>query len=183
MKQGATLVVQPEAKPAAKPLTPIVPASLGSNPYLPHVATVMDVIDETHNIKTFRVVLDNAEAMKAFSFSAGQVGQLSLFGVGEATFVINSPPSQKDYLQFSVMKAGEVTEALHKLAPGDKVGVRAPLGNAFPCDDWKGKDIFFVGGGIGMAPIRTIMLHILENKADYGKVSLLYGARSPRAMA
>ena len=182
IKQSAPPAVQTEAK-QEKQLTPIVPASLGSNPYLPQVATIMDVIDETHNIKTFRVVLDNVEAMRAFSFKAGQVGQLSLFGVGEATFVINSPPSQKNYLQFSVMKAGEVTEALHKLAPGDKVGVRAPLGNAFPCEDWKGKDIFFVGGGIGMAPIRTIMLHILENKADYGKVSLLYGARSPRDMA
>ena len=81
------------------------------------------------------------------------------------------------------MAAGEVTSALHKLSPGDKVGVRAPLGNYFPYNDWKGKDVFFVGGGIGMAPIRTIMLHLLEHKADYGKISLLYGARSPKDMA
>lgn len=153
------------------------------NPYLPMPATVHEVIQETGNIKTLRVVLDDAEAMKNFHYEPGQVGQLSVFGAGESTFVINSPPSCKDYLQFSVMQAGEVTSSIHRLSPGDKVGVRAPLGNFFPWNDWKGKDIFFVGGGIGMAPIRTIMLHLLERKADYGKISLLYGARSPRDMA
>ncbi len=188
VKEKAVLakVETPKAASAVKTdtskLVPIMPGA-GNNPYLPHVATIVEVVDETHNIKTFRVVLDDAEAMRNFSFGAGQVGQLSLFGVGEATFVINSPPSQKNYLQFSVMRAGEVTDALHKLSAGDKVGVRAPLGTPFPSEAWKGKDIFFIGGGIGMAPIRTIMLHVLENKADYGKVSLLYGARSPRDMA
>ena len=159
------------------------PINLGANPYLPHVATVIEVIKETHNIMTFRVVIDDEEVMKNFTFYAGQVGQLSLFGAGESTFVINSPPFNKDYLQFSVMRTGEVTEALHKLSAGDKVGVRGPLGNCFPREEWAGKDIFFVGGGIGMAPIRTIMLDVLEHKTDYGKVSLLYGARSPNDMA
>ncbi len=153
------------------------------NPYKPMPATVAEVIQETGNIKTLRVILDDAEAMRSFSYEPGQVGQLSVFGAGESTFVINSPPSQKDYLQFSVMQAGEVTAAIHRLSPGDKVGVRAPLGNYFPYESWKGKDVFFVGGGIGMAPIRTIMLHLLERKADYGKISLLYGARTPRDMA
>ena len=153
------------------------------NPYKPMLATVVETIQETGNIKTLRVVLDDPEQMASFTYEPGQVGQLSVFGAGESTFVINSPPSQKEYLQFSVMQAGEVTSAIHRLSAGDKVGVRAPLGNFFPYNDWKGKDIFFVGGGIGMAPIRTIMLHVLEHKADYGKVSLLYGARSPRDMA
>ena len=153
------------------------------NPYAPMPATVMEVIQETGNIRTLRVVLDDADAMKNFRYEPGQVGQLSVFGAGESTFVINSPPSCKDYLQFSVMQAGEVTAAIHRLNPGDKVGVRAPLGNYFPYEQWKGKNVFFVGGGIGMAPIRTIMLHLLENKKDYGKISLLYGARSPRDMA
>ena len=153
------------------------------NPYAPMPATVLEVIQETGNIRTLRVVLDDADAMKSFHYEPGQVGQLSVFGAGESTFVINSPPSCKEYLQFSVMQAGEVTAAIHRLNPGDKVGVRAPLGNYFPYEQWKGKNVFFVGGGIGMAPIRTIMLHLLENKKDYGKISLLYGARSPRDMA
>ncbi len=154
-----------------------------SNPYLPHVATVVETIRETHNIMTFRVRLDDEAAHEAFSFMPGQVGQLSMFGVGESTFVINSPPTRKDYLQFSVMRAGEVTTALHTLSAGDKIGVRAPLGNHFPVEAMKGKDIVFVGGGIGMAPLRTLFLYMLDNRKDYGKISLLYGARSPKDMA
>ncbi|MBQ8173212.1 MAG: FAD/NAD(P)-binding protein, partial [Mailhella sp.] len=155
----------------------------GKNPYMPEVATLLEVITESPTIKSFRVRFDNEEAWKNFTYQPGQVGQLSVFGVGESTFVINSQPSCKDYLQFSVMRAGEVTTALHKLHPGDKVGVRAPLGNWVPYEDWKGKDIIFVGGGIGMAPIRTIMLHVMEHAADYGKLRLLYGARTPEDMA
>lgn len=154
-----------------------------ANPYMPYVATVKEVVRETPNIMTFRVVLDDEEAMRNFSFEPGQVGQLSLFGMGESTFVINSPPTRKEYLQFSVMRAGEVTAALHQLKAGDKVGVRAPLGNSFPYDAMKGKDLLFVGGGIGMAPLRTLLLYIIDNRKDYGKITLLYGARSPQDMA
>lgn len=150
------------------------------NPYLPMVATVQEVIEETPNIMTFRVVLNDEEKMKNFKFEPGQVGQLSLFGVGESTFVINSSPTRMDYLQFSVMRAGEVTAQLHKLKPGDQIGVRAPLGNHFPYQDMKGKDIIFVGGGIGMAPLRTLLYFMLDNRDDYGKISVLYGARSPQ---
>ena len=154
-----------------------------ANPYMPYVATVKEVVRETANIMTFRVVFDDTAAMESFHFEPGQVGQLSLFGAGEATFVINSPPTRKEYIQFSVMKAGEVTAALHQLKAGDKVGVRAPLGNHFPYDDMKGKDLFFIGGGIGMAPLRTLLLYVIDNRKDYGKITLLYGARSPQDMA
>ncbi len=154
-----------------------------ANPYLPHVATVLEVITETHNIKSFRLKIDDEEVWKNFTFQPGQVGQLSLFGVGESTFVINSTPTRMDYIQFSVMRAGEVTTALHGLQPGDKVGVRGPLGNWFPYDDLKGKNIVFIGGGIGMAPMRTLLLYMLDNRADYGDISLLYGARSPQDLS
>lgn len=153
------------------------------NPYLPEVATILETVQETHNIKTFRVRFDDEAKMKAFTFEPGQVGQLSAPGIGESTFVINSPPTRMDYLQFSVMRAGEVTAKLHTLTAGDKIGVRAPLGNAFPVADMKGKDIVFVGGGIGMAPLRTLFLYMLDNRADFGKIRLLYGARSPLDMA
>ncbi len=153
------------------------------NPYLPEVATILETVQETHNIKTFRVRFDDEAKMAAFKFEPGQVGQLSAFGIGESTFVINSPPTRMDYLQFSVMRAGEVTTRLHGLAAGDKVGVRAPLGNHFPYESMKGKNIVFVGGGIGMAPLRTLFLFMLDNRADYGDITLLYGARSPADMA
>lgn len=153
------------------------------NPYLPAVATIIETIQETPNIKTFRVVLNSEEEMKNFTFHPGQVGQLSVFGTGESTFVINSPPTRMDYLQFSVMRAGEVTAKLHSLSAGDQIGVRAPLGNWFPYEELKGKDIVFVGGGIGMAPLRTLLLYMLDNRGDYGNISVLYGARSPQDMA
>lgn len=150
------------------------------NPYLPDLATITEVIEETSNIKTFRVRLNSPERMDAFTFEPGQVGQLSVFGTGESTFVINSSPTRMDYLQFSVMKAGEVTAALHTLSEGDTIGVRAPLGNFFPYEDMKGKDIVFVGGGIGMAPLRSLILFMLDNRDDYGKITILYGSRSPQ---
>ncbi|HOC38675.1 MAG TPA: FAD/NAD(P)-binding protein [Thermodesulfobacteriota bacterium] len=150
-----------------------------NNPYLPDTATVIKVVEETPNIKTFQVVLNDPEKMKSFTFEPGQVGQLSLFGSGESTFVINSPPTRMEYLQFSVMKAGEVTAALHELVAGDQVGVRAPLGNSFPYESMKEKKILFIGGGIGMAPLRTLILFMLDNRADYDDITILYGARTP----
>ena len=153
------------------------------NPYLPALATVIETVRETPNIMTFRVRLNDEEQMKGFKFEPGQVGQLSVFGTGESTFVINSPPTRMDYLQFSVMRAGEVTAKLHSIKAGDQIGVRAPLGNHFPYESMKGKDIVFIGGGIGMAPLRTLLLFMLDNRKDYGKIRLLYGARSPEDMA
>ena len=108
------------------------------NPYLPELVTITNIIEETPNIKSFQVVFDDPERMKTFTYEPGQVGQLSVFGVGESTFVINSPPTRMEYLQFSVMKAGEVTAALHELYPGDQIGLRAPLGNWFPCKESRG---------------------------------------------
>jgi NAD(P)H-flavin reductase len=153
-------------------------ANTNGNPYLPELATVLEVVEETPNIKSFKVVFNDAEKMKQFTFQPGQVGQLSVFGVGESTFVINSPPTRMDYLQFSVMKAGEVTGAIHEIAAGDQIGVRAPLGNYFPYETMKGKKILFIGGGIGLAPLRTLILFMLDNRADYKDITVIYGARS-----
>ena len=149
------------------------------NPYLPEIATITKIVEETPNIKSFQVVLNDEAKMKDFSFEPGQVGQLSVFGVGESTFVINSPPTRMEHLQFSVMKAGEVKSALHELAEGDQIGVRAPLGNWFPYEEMKGKRILFIGGGIGMAPLRTLILFMLDNRDDYDDITIIYGARTP----
>ena len=149
------------------------------NPYVPELVTITNIIEETPNIKSFQVVFNDPERMKTFRFEPGQVGQLSVFGVGESTFVINSPPTRMEYLQFSVMKAGEVTAALHELFPGDQMGLRAPLGNWFPYDMMKGKKILFIGGGIGLAPLRTLILYMLDNRGDYKDITIIYGSRTP----
>jgi len=154
-----------------------------TNPYLPELATIQEIIQETPTIRTFRVVLSDRDKMHHFSFQPGQVGQLSVFGTGESTFVINSPPTRKAYLQFSVMRVGEVTGRLHQLSVGDQIGVRAPLGNSFPVEEMKGRDILFVAGGIGMAPLRTLLLYMLDNRQDYGDIMVIYGARSPEDLS
>jgi sulfhydrogenase subunit gamma (sulfur reductase) len=154
-----------------------------ANPYLPELATIEEIIQETPTIRTFRVVFNDRDKMDDFSFQPGQVGQLSIFGAGEATFVINSPPTRKAYLQFSVMRVGEVTTRLHQLSVGDQIGIRAPLGNSFPVEAMKGRDILFVAGGIGMAPLRTLLLYMLDNRQDYGDIMVIYGARSPEDLS
>jgi sulfhydrogenase subunit gamma (sulfur reductase) len=148
------------------------------NPYLPEVATVFEIIQETPNIKTFRMRFDDPAVMEGFSFKPGQVGQLGVFGVGESTFAITSKPGD-DFVQFSVMRAGEVTKALHNLSVGDKVGIRAPMGNGFPVEDWKGKKILFVMGGIGSAALKATIEYCLANRDDFKGVSILYGATAP----
>jgi sulfhydrogenase subunit gamma (sulfur reductase) len=152
---------------------------LAGNPYLPEVATVVQIIQETPTIKTFRMRFDEPEVQKNFSFLPGQVGQLGVFGVGEATFAITTKPSEKEFIQFSVMNAGEVTKALHNLSEGDKVGIRAPMGCGFPVEDWKGKKILFVMGGIGSAALKATIEYTLEHRAEYAGVSILYGATHP----
>jgi len=150
-----------------------------NNPYLPEMATIQEVIQETPNIKTLCVTLNDPQRMQELAFQPGQVAQLSVFGSGESTFVINSPPTRTEYLQFSIMRAGEVTTKLHSLKLGDQVGVRAPLGNSFPLQQMRGKNILFIGGGIGMAPLRTLLLTMLDSRDDFGDISVIYGARTP----
>ncbi|MEI7615212.1 MAG: FAD/NAD(P)-binding protein [Actinomycetota bacterium] len=149
------------------------------NHLMPEIATIKKIIQETPNIVSLQVALDDNEAMKNFSFEPGQVAQISVFGFGESTFVINSTPSNKDYLQFSIMKSGVNTTAIHNLSEGEKVGIRAPLGNSFPYKRMEGKNILFIGGGIGMAPLRPLIFHALENKEKYMDLTLLCAAKSP----
>jgi len=150
-----------------------------SNPYLPDIATVTHINDETPQIKTLRLVLNDSEKMSNFSFMPGQVGQISVFGAGEATFVINSDPTKREYLEFSVMKAGCVTSAIHELSVGNQVGLRAPLGNSFNLEHLRGKNVLLVAGGLGLAPLRPLLIHMMQNRSDFGEISLIYGARSP----
>ncbi|MFA5810054.1 MAG: hydrogenase, partial [Thermoleophilia bacterium] len=161
-------------------MTTIAQAGMkATNPLVPEPATVSEVIVETGNIRTIRLRFDDPDTMKNFTFLPGQIGQLGILGAGESTFAISSPPSRKEYFQFSVMKTGVVTSAIHELAEGDRVSVRAPMGCAFPTEDWKGKNIIVAGGGIGMAPLRSLFMYLLDHRADYGGLTLVYGARTP----
>ena len=148
------------------------------NPYVPELAVVEKIIEETWDTKTFRAVFVNEELRESFTYEPGQFQEVSVFGEGEATFCLTSSPTRKGYIEFSVKKVGQLTSALHEIGEGTTVGIRAPLGNHFPYEDFKGKDLWFIGGGIGMAPLRSLLNFCIDNRQDYGKINIVYGARS-----
>ena len=153
-----------------------------SNPYIPYSAEIKDVRRETDGerpIKTFKVVFKEKKVKDSFNQKPGQCAMVGIPGVGESMISICSSPTQKGYLQFSIMKMGKVTTALHSLEKNDIVTVRGPYGNAFPVNDWKGKKILTIGGGIGQAPLRPIINYVLDNRKDYESLDIIYGARSP----
>ena len=148
------------------------------NPYVPELAVIEKITTETWDTKTFKAVFVNEELRENFPYEPGQFQEVSVFGVGEATFCLTSTATRKGFIEFSVKKFGTVTSALHGLDEGATVGIRAPLGNRFPYEQFKGKDLWFIGGGIGMAPLRSLLNFCLDNKDDYGKINIIYGARS-----
>ncbi|MBI2915103.1 MAG: FAD/NAD(P)-binding protein [Firmicutes bacterium] len=153
---------------------------LDGNPYLPRVATIEDILQETPDVKTFRMVFDDRETRDGFDFRAGQCAMISLPGVGESMISITSSPTWKGFLEFSVKKAGAVTGELHEAEPGQKAGIRGPLGNWFPVERIEGKRLVFVGGGIGLAPLRSLINYTLDNRDRFGRIDVIYGARSPQ---
>lgn len=142
------------------------------NPYYPIPAKIKKIIPETSTIKTF--VLDGMPVR----FEAGQFAELTVPGAGEAPFTPSGSP-YADNLEFTIMKVGRVTETLFGLMEGDRVGVRGPFGKAYPLSDFKGKDIFIVGGGVGIAPLRSLFLSLVHKIRDYRKIYIRYGARTP----
>ncbi len=144
---------------------------------IPVVAVVTDIRQDTADVKTFRVVTPDGK--KPFLHKPGQCAMVSIPGVGEALFSITSSPTQEKYIEFSIKKCGCVTEVLHSIEVGQQITVRGPYGRNFPVDTvFKGKDMLFIAGGIGLAPLRSVINYIRDKRADYGKVAIVYGARS-----
>jgi sulfhydrogenase subunit gamma (sulfur reductase) len=150
------------------------------NIYQPHLMEIIKVLPETEDTKTFHIQFQDPAVKEIFSFLSGQFAEYSVFGEGEATFCISSSPTRRDHLEFSVKRVGRVTQALHQLNPGDVIGFRGPYGNHFPLERLKGKNLVFIGGGIGLAPLRSLIQNVLDNRLDYGEISILYGARTPQ---
>ncbi|MDO8956615.1 MAG: FAD/NAD(P)-binding protein [Deltaproteobacteria bacterium] len=152
----------------------------GKNIYQPYLMEIIKVVPETGDTKTFHIQFQEASLRESFSFVAGQFAEYSVFGEGEATFCISSSPTRMSHLEFSVKRVGRVTHALHQLNEGDTIGFRGPYGNHFPLDKLKEKNLLFIGGGIGMAPLRSLIHNVVDTRADYREITILYGARSPQ---
>ncbi len=144
------------------------------NPYLPIEAKITDVIEETPTIKTF--VFELAEK---FSFATGQFVELSVPGVGEGPFTPSSSPFQTEKMDVTIMNVGMVTNRLHQMQGGEIVGVRGPFGKGYPLKDMYGKEVLILGGGVGMAPLRSFLLTLLETPEKFKRIILCYGARTP----
>ncbi|HEX6306164.1 MAG TPA: FAD/NAD(P)-binding protein [Anaerolineales bacterium] len=151
----------------------------GKNPMAPYLGKLQQVRDLADEIKLFTVELLDGGREAFSSYHPGQFAFLSAFGVGEAPFGIASTTQRGTALDFAVNRLGSVTTELHRLGEGDIVGVRGPLGNCFPMDDFKGKNLIVLGGGIGGAPLRPVIHTVLDNRDDYGRLTILWAARHP----
>lgn len=147
------------------------------DPLIPMVGIVTDIRVDTPDVKTFRV--EAPEGGKVFEHIPGQCAMLSVPGVGEGMFSITSSPTQKDYMEFSIKKCGCVTSWLHSMEVGQMITIRGPYGNGFPVDtDFKGKDMVFIAGGIGLAPLHSVINYARDKRDQYGTIDVVYGSRS-----
>ena len=157
------------------------------NPYEPQMAVIEKTIGENGagDIRTFQFRFREQAARDAFQFVCGQFAELSLWGVGESPIGIASSPMDREFVQFTVKQMGVVTSALHRLDEGDTVGIRGPYGNGFPMDRLTGSNVVIVAGGFAFSTLRSLAKYVLhpENRARYGKVTIIYGARSPSELS
>ncbi len=150
-----------------------------ANPLLPESAVVLKTKQQTYDTITFTMAL-TGERQTKYRFQPGQFNMVSLFGIGEAPISISSEPERENSFDHTVRIVGNLTGALRQLEAGDLVGVRGPYGSGWPVDEAVGKDVLVVAGGIGLAPLRPVITHILANRPHYGKLEILYGARTPQ---
>ncbi len=144
------------------------------NPYDVLKADVLDVITESPTIKTFRI-----KPEKPFEFVTGQFVELTVPGIGEAPFTPSSSHYEKEEMDITIMKVGFVTEAVHRVKRGDVLGIRGPYGKGYPLDKFKGKDVLILGGGVGLAPLRCLLLTLIHDIDDYKSITICFGARTP----
>ena len=153
-----------------------------ANIYLPRTAIIDRVVDEIAEVRTFYWHFDDPVEQKAFrDFRPGQFAQVSLFGMGE--FPASLPPSPtEEETFFTIRQVGSCTAALHQLKPKSQFAVRGPYGNGFPMEDYYGKNLVFVAGGIGLIPLRSCIVYALANRNKYERIQIFYGAKSPREL-
>ena len=148
------------------------------NIYKPDLMEVVDIRQHTADVKSVKARFLAPAKAEEFTFRVGQFGIFSAFGYGESTFNICSSSNWRDHIEFCFRKTGRVTEALWEIDSGDVIGFRGPYGNSYPMEEWEGKNLIFLGGGIAMPPIRCAIWYALENRDKYGDVTIVYGART-----
>lgn len=147
--------------------------------YIPRISVIEDIKELTPDTRLFKIKFSERDSSlsEEQDFLPGQFVQVSVLGIGEVPISIASSPTQKGYLELSVRKVGEVTGALHKLKVGDKIGIRGPYGNSFPVNK-TAKRYVYVGGGCGIAPLRSLIRYTFDNRHKFPRLTILYGART-----
>jgi len=148
------------------------------NPYYPIDTVIEDIITETPTIKTFVL-----KPVRPIQFKAGQFMQLTVPGLGEAPFTPSSDPGITERMEITILKTGKVTDALHELSPGAKVGLRGPFGKGYPLEKLEGKNVLVVGGGVGLAPMRSLLYGLFADPSKYKKIVIKFGAREPAELS
>lgn len=143
--------------------------------YIPKFVRISSIKKESDLVKTYRLDV-SAE------FKPGQFFQVSVLGAGEVPISISSSPLEKDFVELTVRNTGKVTGAIHSLREGSCMGLRGPYGNFFPVEKMAGKDLIFVAGGIGLAPLRSLVRYVLDKRKMYRDICILYGAKTPDEM-
>jgi NAD(P)H-flavin reductase len=151
-----------------------------NNIYLPYLMRIAKITEESPAVKTFRLEFVDEVAAEKFNFKTGQFGLYSAFGDGESTFCIASSPTRKGYIECTFREVGRVTAALADKEVGDIVGFRGPYGNVFPLEDWKGKNLVFIAGGIALPPLRSVIWNCLDLRDWFKDITVVYGARTEK---
>lgn len=145
--------------------------------YLPRPAELVQVTPIIEAEKLFEFKLEGGQDL---GHKPGQFVELSVLGIGEAPISVASSPTKKGSFELAIRKIGNLTNVLHRMSTGTTVGIRGPFGNGFPVNDFQGKDILIVAGGIGLFPLRSLIYYILDKRADYGRLIILSGCRTPQ---
>jgi len=151
--------------------------------YVPFIATITDIKELTQIEKQFTIKIDDTKKRKEFCFLPGQFVELTVFGIGEAPFSIPSSPNNKDFFELCIRNVGSVSGALHRLPVGSKVGIRGPFGKGyFPFEKMMNKNVVIIAGGLGMAPVRSLLKYIIEDRKSYKGLTLIYGCVEPKSI-
>lgn len=149
------------------------------NEFLPHPAVIQRIVSLSPDTKLYHLRFKNPRRQENFTFQPGQFVELSLAGVGEAPISLTSSPLVRDHFELCIKRVGRLTEFLDSLGKGDTVAIRGPYGNGFPLEQLYGYHLVFVAGGIGLAPLRSLITTVLAEKEKFGTLRILYGARTP----
>lgn len=152
------------------------------NAYLPYPARIIRTLPQISDHQLFQIRFDDEQKAKDFTYRPGQFVMLSVVGTGEAPFSISSTPTRPGIIELCVRRIGHVTDALFRLPPNALVGVRGPYGNGFPIEKLEGNNLLLVAGGLGMAPLRSLLWYALDNRAKFKTITLMYGAKNPDEM-